>query len=100
MLTACMMSFSMLSYLPQRIVQTSAATADEDKTDLTIDFDKSAISPEEALKDLYFDNQHTETFLEDNYDKLKWKPVYYWTCNNNPNSWSAEKNEEIIYLVF
>ena len=91
MLTACMMSFSMLSYLPQRIVQTSAATADEDKTDLTIDFDKSAISPEEALKDLYFDNQHTETFLEDNYDKLKWKPVYYWTCNNNPNGWSAEQ---------
>ncbi|HRR76207.1 MAG TPA: hypothetical protein P5191_05250, partial [Ruminococcus sp.] len=91
MLTACMMSFSMLSYLPERIITATAASADEDVTDLTIDFDQSAISAEEALKNMYFDNIHTETYVQDNYDRIKWKPVYYWTCNNNPNKESSSE---------
>ena len=65
-----------------------AYAEDSKKTDLTIDFDQSAVSPEEARSQLYQNNCEKYAWIQQDYDKICWKPALYWTCNNDPDYWS------------
>ncbi len=69
-------------------INLAAHAEPSDKTDLTIDFDQSAVSPEESRNQLYQSNRQMYAWLQQDYGKICWKPALYWTCNNDPDYWS------------
>ena len=78
--------------LPSQLPGFSLPASAAEPTDLTIDFDQSANSPEDAMSQLYRDTCDKEAWLQTDYSNICWKPALYWTCNNNPNDWSYEKS--------
>ncbi|MBR6718512.1 MAG: hypothetical protein IKI77_09250 [Oscillospiraceae bacterium] len=78
------------SLLPAQLsdIALPAHAEPSDKTDLTIDFDQSAVSADAARINSYWENRTSYAWLQQDYGNISWKPALYWTCNNDPAGWS------------